>query len=114
MYVGNNFIIRWGTAESDRINFVDGNISLPKGSESDEAGTYQVNNVWCHKCLVHSPMRFYEPMRKGANSSQQFAFIPPVNGVGFPTHVVNPTHSILIGILWQRIQNLDAGLSLRL
>ena len=94
MHLNNNSTIRWDTAESERINFADGNVSLPKGSESDEAGTYQVKDVWCHKCLVHSPTRFYEPMKKGANSSQQFAFIPPLKDVGFPAHDVKPSQLI--------------------
>ena len=41
MFADNNPTIRWDTAESERINFVDGNVRLPRGSKSDEARTYQ-------------------------------------------------------------------------
>ena len=45
MYADNNPIIRWGAAESERINFVDGNVRPDfQTGKSDEARTYRLKH----------------------------------------------------------------------
>ena len=72
---GQNDTIRWDTAESERINFVDGNIRRGiQPCESDEARTYRTKQRY--EAITSDG-------KGGISISLLFALIPPINGVGF-------------------------------
>ncbi len=74
-----NNTIRWDTAESERINFVDGNVRpVFQSGKSDEARTYQTEQQYD---VIASD-------GKGGILFLRFAFIPPLKHVGFPAHCV--------------------------
>ena len=74
------YIIRRDTAESERINFVDGNARPDfQLGKSNEARTYQTEQQY--DAIASDG--------KGGILFMRFAFIPPMNDVGFPAHVVN-------------------------
>jgi len=91
MYAYNNSTIRWDTAESERVNFVDGNVrpsSFQKG-KSDEARTYRLKLGFD----VFSPewKKGIFPEEDSSDDSGLFiqsALIPPLKHVGFPAHIV--------------------------
>ena len=72
--------IRWDTAESERINFVDGNVRRGiQPCKSDEARTYltkQRYDVIASDGIRRHPIYL------------RFALIPPLKSVGFPAHGV--------------------------
>jgi hypothetical protein len=57
-------------------------------ANADELGTYQAQNG----------VMSLAPRQYGASISQQFALIPPVNGMGFPAHDDN-RHYISFAII---------------
>ena len=91
MYADNNSTIRWDTAESERINFVDGNVrpsSFQEG-KSDEARTYRLKLGFD----VFSPewKKGIFPEEDSSDDSGLLillAFIPPLKDVGFPARSV--------------------------
>ncbi len=73
--MNNNFTIRRDTAESEKINFVDGNVRLDfQSCKSNEARTYRTKQRY--EAITSDG-------KGGISISLLFALIPPINGVGF-------------------------------
>jgi hypothetical protein len=72
-------------------------------ANADELGTYQ----------AQSGVMSLAPRQYGASISQQFALIPPINGVGFPAHFVNKhfrTVRFCASFLWRWVRGIGEKL----